>query len=48
MNDDMMIDKRTREVCPEVDYTYFKDKFKINLIVSKDHKDIFKSWFVVF
>ena len=39
MNDDTMIDKRTGEVLdPEVDFTYWKEKFQVDFIVFIDHK----------
>ena len=39
MDGDMMIDKRTVEVSdPEVDFTYWKDKFQVDFIVFIDHK----------
>ena len=41
MNDDTMIDKRTgKALGPEVDSTYWKDKFSADFIVSIDHKII--------
>ena len=39
MDGDKMIDERTGEVLdPEVDFTYWKEKFQDNFIVFIDHK----------